>query len=246
MTTRTVGTERPPAYLHFPSPDTSLVRAEEMSLPAQRHVAEASPLHTTAANESALNTAMQLQICDQIRMLGKLQQAAEDSHAILLAENTSLRQQIPQRLEALESEWLCRAENLSTKVDLIYHKLTQFHRQFCAEAQEAHSLCLTKNPLCMTAEKRKIDCGVSEADSFLQPLFKVHDISQRALALCVTPFGKNAPQKLAVLSPTDYYFGVNLGHIEVEKKINDHFNEIITHVEALEEEAIPSGNSIIL
>ncbi len=75
-------------------------------------------------------------------MLGKLQQAAEDAHAQLDGENGSLKQQIAQRTELLESEWLSKAEAVSSKVDVIYHKLTQFHREFSAEYQKAHSLCL--------------------------------------------------------------------------------------------------------
>lgn len=79
---------------------------------------------------------------EHLVMLGKLQQAAEDAHAQLDGENGSLKQQIAQRTELLESEWLSKAEAVSSKVDVIYHKLTQFHREFSAEYQKAHSLCL--------------------------------------------------------------------------------------------------------
>jgi hypothetical protein len=149
MTTRCATTQRQqfPDFFQVQTDATVLVRKAERprfsaAVPVTRPVTATRPQCTTAASEPALDNAVQLQIYKQIFMLGKLQQAAEDAHALLLAENAALKQQIPQRFEALESEWLCRAQNLSTKVDVIYHKLTTFHREFGAQYEEAHSKCL--------------------------------------------------------------------------------------------------------
>jgi hypothetical protein len=121
----------------------AVIRVEQSDLPigfpAQRPGAALfRPENQADRREQALNNAMQVQIYDQMFMLGTLFQAATDARALLLSENKTLRQHILQRTITLEKEWLGVAEIFSARVDNLHRGLGNFYQQFLAECQETH------------------------------------------------------------------------------------------------------------
>ena len=132
-----------PQFLPVQDQSVAVVRVEQSDLPigfpAQRPVAALfRPENQADRREQALNNAMQLQIYDQIFILGNLFQAAADARALLLSENKTLREQILLRTITLEKEWLGVAEIFSARVDNLHRGLGNFYQQFLAECQETH------------------------------------------------------------------------------------------------------------
>ncbi len=141
MTLRLVVEQRH-QFSGYPPVNGAVIREEQPNLsiilPAQRpNAALFRPENRVEPREREVNNAMQLEIYKQIRLQGKLIQAAEDSHALLLSQNKELRRHIVERTESLEKEWLGIAEHVSAKVDAFYRTANAFYNQFSAENQEA-------------------------------------------------------------------------------------------------------------
>jgi hypothetical protein len=136
MTTRTVTTERPPAFLPVLSSDTTLVRAQGPSLPFA-FSAQNQARDPVQARDLVVNNVMLAQMFENIYRMGQDSRGSDEENHRLTSENRELRQHISQRIDALEKEWLGAAEHLSAKVELIYLKLNKLDKELKAEYEEA-------------------------------------------------------------------------------------------------------------
>ncbi len=136
MTTRTVTTERPLAYLPVLSSDTTLVRAQGQSVPAAFPV-QSQARDPAQARELAVNNAMLGQMFENIYRMGQNSNASDEEERRLTSENRELSQHISQRMDALENKWIGAAELLCAKVDVIYLKLSKLDKELATEHEEA-------------------------------------------------------------------------------------------------------------
>ncbi|GEM_PF-2428069 len=139
MTSRLV-VEHPlfPVQVH----DTALVELPNLQsgFLAQRPVAPLKLGNQAEARQREVDNAMQLQIYEQMFMLGTLFQTARADHALFIAENKMLRQHILQRTGTLEKEWIGIAEIFSARMDILHRGLGNFELRFLTECHETRKI----------------------------------------------------------------------------------------------------------
>jgi hypothetical protein len=117
-------------FPQLPQEEGALIRAEQPAL----------PVRFPAQIPNAVNNALLWQMFTLVDRMAEDRGSSNMTTRLLTSENKELKQQIIQRADALEEEWLAAAEHVSAKVDTIYFKFNRLHQEITAEEQEGRRI----------------------------------------------------------------------------------------------------------
>ena len=121
------------------------------------------PSNPEEARERNINNSLFAQMLEFAFQMGANSGGSNATTQQLIFENKELREHILQRTQALEKKWLGKAEYFSAKVDAIYFKFHQLHKDLTAENQEAKRI--------QALELNCVTPGTKEWD------YRVHDLA---------------------------------------------------------------------